>query len=379
MRKSFMNALMQSGSQANPVSDLSLLSCQPANASTNEQSNTEQLLSYAEAIAAYGSRLDRKDFEVLGRPCLSDIETRRFTRKELQCMADTYLIRRKFEEDKKKETTTQLAQEKIREESALAAHNKAAEELLHGGRTMKKIKATFKPYSDSKLPQDIWIKILKMLCDGVGGIEPGTWWKQRRVSDAARDLSNVSRVNKELYSASMLAFQHLDKFSHPLADLLGSDYAVAVKRLGWREDFLQILISDPASLSSVELKDIYRRVWTYRYPSGSKSKSKANMATNIYRAFGLKAPTCHSARLVLSVLSENKKFGSRPIGFLWARIPGDPAYCCSHPICEIVVLHKCPWNEVKWDPLLLRAGTASHIDPRVRFVLTSLAALLTLK
>ena len=152
-------------------------------------------LSYTEALEAYDSLLTESDLIFLGSPGLHDVKSRRFTRKEIQLIANVRMkMKQKFDKRLKRETEAKRTKH---------AKEVAAEDLLLAGKTMKSKRAAFQSSSDSRLLQDIWIQILEKLCDEVG--PKGN----RKGSSVARDLCNVSCVNKELYSASWSAFEYI--------------------------------------------------------------------------------------------------------------------------------------------------------------------------
>ena len=248
-------------------------------------------ISYTEALSEFRC-LHKDDLQFLGTPCLEDVRRRHYTREELKTMAG---IIERYAEGVEKET-------EVRDSEAAAAVNakkKADQEFLESGRRLKRLRDSFKPSSDCKLPHDVWITILKLLCDDIefDGV--------RGLSVVARDLCNMRSVNKELYSVSMPAFQHLNELCSSITDKFtkGSLHAYNYKLqiVLQQKERMETLVSDPASLSQADLKSLCSSIYIAR------SGTKATLAVNIFEAISLKHPTCCPSQLVLLVLAEKSE------------------------------------------------------------------------
>ena len=256
------------------------------NSATEQAPVKEQNLSYTEALEQFHPIHDR-DLQFLGRPCLNDIENRQYARSELACIAE---IKRRYAEDVAKETEVR----KLEAAAAVKAKKKADQarqkEFMAAGQNLKSKIAAFRPSSDCHLPEDVWITILKLLCndiefDGVKG-----------PSVIARDLCNVRSVNKELYRASAPALQHLNTICSSIKNKVTGK----LRSISQRQDLMQPLISDPGSLSKSDLETLSSSI-------NLNSKTRATMAMDLFRAIGLKFHTCCPAHLVFMVLAERSE------------------------------------------------------------------------
>ena len=212
---------------------------------------------------------------------------------------------------------------KLEEAAAVAAEKEAHQARQRGfmaaGQKLKSKTAAFQPSSDSHLNQDVWITILKLLCDDIefDGV--------RGASVVARDLCNVRTVNKELYRFSMPALQHLNAVCSPIKDKSMNNACYSYMReISKRQDLMQPLISDPASLSASDLKTIWRGL----YWGNRGTKTKATMAMDSFSAIGLKFHTSCPAQLFL-VLAEKKE--ERPdLTKLIGKVKAEPSYVRLH-------------------------------------------------
>ena len=147
----------------------------------------------------------------------------------------------------------------------------------------KRAQPTLGYSEDSKysLPLDVWSRILDHLCDDTKLNDI------RGPSVVARDLCNASKTSKDLYAASLPAFQRLSSLC-----------AENVLERHW-----QCLLSDPWNselLSDKDLATLLKRVGVREF--GSREVK----VTLLYKAVKQTQPIRLPAKLILSVQAEKK-------------------------------------------------------------------------
>ena len=272
-------------------------------------------ITFATAQKKYG--LVAGDLQYLGLPASEKPWDRKYESADLKYIAAK---KKAFQETCKTEGEAKKAAKEVAKTKEKEKEHQASMNLLK--QWQKKSKLTdLKPQSDSKLPVDIWIKILKMMSSDIelNGV--------RGPSVIARDLSNVSRVNKELYIASLPAFQHLSTLCDPIKTCLGVTSRLYSHHLmgpeADKDEVWNMLISDPASLSSAQLKSMSLAMHLPTAPP------KAVLAHKLMQQIGIDGPVRHPARLLLAIRLEKKQTfwhisdlyrkatNSAAIGFAW--------------------------------------------------------------
>ena len=117
----------------------------------------------------------------------------------------------------------------------------------------------------------------------------------------------------------MPALQHLNAICSPVRDKSMSNACYSYMReISQRQDLMQPLISDPASLSTSDLKTL----WGSLYRG---TKWNATMAMDFFSANGLKFHTLCPAQVVFLVLAEKKE--QRPdLTELIDKVKAEPSY-----------------------------------------------------
>ena len=188
-------------------------------------------------------------------------------------------------------------------ESKIHPWMKEGTRLLESGQKLKTWRAVMTPTSYD-MPQEIWEKVLKALCDD---IEPNG---VRSASVIARDISNASSTKKQLYIASKAAFEHLSTLCPPLKESLPF---IAAKRPKFQcykarlftpfeaveEQYWNKVIHDPASLSIGNLEVLCD------YNGLPESECKETMIFRLASQFGVRYPTRIPAKLAGAVCARN--------------------------------------------------------------------------
>ena len=178
--------------------------------------------------------------------------------------------------EKREEIKSLLSLENDR---CLAAYTKKCRDVVASWKTAK---PKMDHSKESKLSLDVWSRILEHLCDELQHKDI------RGPSVVARDLCNASMTCKDLYAASLSAFQRLSSLC-------------AEKEM---EHQWQCLLSDPCNsdlLSDEVIATLLRRTKLRQF--GSR---EINVHT-LYRAVGQSQPTRLPARLILTVAEEKSQ------------------------------------------------------------------------
>ena len=247
-------------------------------------------ITYGTALAQYD--LVDVDLRYLGLPASETLTHRKYDISELEYAAAK---KKAWAENCKKEKEAKKAAERAVQKRKRDS-SQIAEEML--SRWQKKGKLEdLKPQSDSKLPADIWIKILETLSSD---IEPEG---VRGPSVIARDLCNVSRVNKELYIASLPAFQRLGHLCPPIhcsfPTAIISKNGDAVLKAD-TDPLWDVLLSEPASLTYDQLQ-MMGAAMASGYNIG---RTKSVITHRLLKTVRIKQPTRYPARLILAVRKE---------------------------------------------------------------------------
>ena len=246
-------------------------------------------ISYATAQEKYG--LVDRDLQYLGLPACARPYYRKYDISELEYISAK---KKAWAESRKIEKEAERAAKEAKSIKEREAERQAGEASISHWQEKSKLD-NLKPQSDSKLPADIWRKILEMLSSDIEleGV--------RGPSVIARDLCNVSRVNKELYIASLPAFQHLGSLCETIQQSLYypsySQYYNTVSS-GDTDALWDILVSNPTSLICGQLKIMLagfgmETAWT-----------KVVMTHKLLQQLGIQKPTRYPAQLLLSVRKE---------------------------------------------------------------------------
>ena len=274
-------------------------------------------ITYAAALKDY-DLLDG-DLRYLGLPASEIRMNRKYDISELENAAAK---KKAWAESCKKEKEAKKAAERAVQLKKRDSERQAAERKLSQWQKKSKLE-DLKPQSDSKLPADIWIRILETLSSD---IEPEG---VRGPSVIARDLCNVSRVNKELYLASLPAFQHLGHLCPPI-NCSFSTFIVSKNRdailKGDTDTLWDVLFSEPASLTYEQLKDMCAAM-ALEYNSG---RTKSVMAHKLLKTLRMKQPTRYPARLILAVWKERHST-NKPLARLYHEATTVPQSIDSRP------------------------------------------------
>ena len=236
--------------------------------------------SYAEALAKY--EFEDKDLLYLGSPVMKDVKSRKYMESELERMAD---IKKRWKEKMAREEVAAEADTKRRE-------TVAGEEFYRIGQNRERKEKSWTPGCDS-----LWVQILMLVCDDFE--EDGV----RGASVIARDLCNASCVSKELYIASIPAFQHLSTLCLPLQDCFWNlpPQGKRFRYYGYtltQNHLWDSLISNPSALNH---QDLY---YLYADMGFDDTLPKERMVIKILERWGLKHPTGRPARAVFAVQYE---------------------------------------------------------------------------
>ena len=261
-------------------------------------------ITFAAAQEKYG--LAAADLQLFGLPACEKVCDRKFDSEELEYIAakkKAHLKNCKIEE------RAQKAAELIAKIRPKQIEHQAGLDLLEKW-PKKGILTDLKPTSDSKLPADIWMKISKTIAEDFERIGV------RGPSVVARDLCNLSRVNKELYIASSSAFQHLSSLCEPIHSSITLTQAnLCTLPQAEISDLWERLVSDPGTLGYRELQTMYDAL-------GLTGKfTKATLAHKLCQQIGIDRPTNFSARLLLAVRKERKST-DRQLSALYSRATG---------------------------------------------------------
>ena len=302
----------------------SKLSAKPAISKPRQkQCKNPVIMTFAEASKEYGLRAS--DLRYFGRPAREIIYNRKFEKDDLEYIA---LKKKSFQSDYKNEGAAKKQAVKAAKVKQRDDENQSALEILKLWQKKSKT-ANFKPQSDSGLPLDIWSKIMKLLCDDVEikGV--------RGPSVIARELCNLSMVNKELYSATLPAFQHLSTLCRPIQCLLpiSSSYTTDESDLEEMEDtrvrvedrLWESFVSDPASMTQAQLKSMCQATQLH------SASTKATTALRLLRQIGIEQPTRIPARLLISVKKERKEI-LRDLPELYRRATSAPTTVTLMPV-----------------------------------------------
>ena len=276
------------------------------------------------------SHLDEKDLQWLGRPAMCSIHSRRYDPDQVKHIAALkkqqmkYLAARRKEfqkaelrEQKKQKTAaekfraTYRAEKLAREIKEKAARRELAqknEKLCKKVTIRQKAKATpgQKRRSESRLPHDIWCKILDSLCENVEleGV--------RAPSVIARELCTISMVSKELHAASLSALQHLSSKCRTIKESAAIErpYMSWARRQKERDNppttpddsHWDAFVSDPAAAKTKDLSNMLAAVGLY------SSGPKAIMSLDLMNFLGLQVPSQVPARLLLAVAKEKEQY-----------------------------------------------------------------------
>ena len=242
--------------------------------------------------------LSEADLQWLGRPALSEPYARVYNDQELLKLA---AIKEGFQNSKQDEINQQR---EVEREMRLKRQAQIDAESQEWNVAMKQwhidLLEEIQHSHISTLPLDIWERILKSLCDDI------ELYGVRAPSVIARDISNASIVNKEIYAASLPAFKHLSSLCSPLKNMIrllsNEHYSRKASCKTVAEDHLwDSLISDPSLLRMTDLKTMRQNL---RLPGFEK---KAMTIFQLVERMGLKHPTPVPARLVLAVREEKSQ------------------------------------------------------------------------
>ena len=271
----------------------------------------QQEIDIEEVVNVYG--LELWDLTSLGRPASKPIRERKYDRKQVRYLAS---LKQSFKTDLRKEKQAQRLEKKKQAQRSdelskyfqkLQLKKKEADELasqtlFQNGQKMKNRETA--PKTDAGLIYDVWYKIMEWLCHD---IEPNGI---RAASVIARDLVNMSVVNKELFTISKSAFKFLSTLCVPISksvSCLAQRFPRQRKHQSHQssvepeESLWDAFISDPASLTQPQLDCL---CVVARCP---RSGNNSNKTLGLMRKIGLKAPTKAPARLVLAVQQEKSQ------------------------------------------------------------------------
>lgn len=205
--------------------------------------------------------------------------------------------KRKYEEEHAEEIQAEneriRAQKAARKASQQAAYtaersSKKQAEAWEAQKIMEKWNSrTDRQFAEANqyLNQDLWIKILCMVCD----IE---LQGAKNIETAACDLENAQLVCKEIYNSVGPAFTYLAKFCEPLDESFES----------WEK-----LRIDPNSLKLPQLKALAKVLKV------KVSDPKPTLIVNLYAALGVKNPTQIPARVLVHIKTDREENKRREI------------------------------------------------------------------
>ena len=177
---------------------------------------------------------------------------------------------------------------------------------------------------DSLLPLDLWTKIFKIFCDDleIDGV--------RGPSVIARELSLISRVNKDFYAASLPAFQHLSNLCLTIESAVTElRHYSPVRRFSTEHGGYDVppsipdppqwdaFVSDPKSLKAAELRSLCAAMHF------STSRPKAVLIRKLMQSVSLEYPTPTPARLVFAIQCERRKHAGDKLSDSLRRAKGE--------------------------------------------------------
>ena len=253
-----------------------------------ESGKRKPQITFATAQKKYG--LVAGDLQYLGLPASEKPWDRKYDTEELKYIAAK---KKAFEKNCKIEGEAKKAAEESAKIKEREQEQQAGVNFLKKWQEKRKL-TDLKPQSDSKLPADIWIKILKLMSTDLelNGV--------RGPSVIARDLCNVSRVNKELYIASLPAFEHLSSLCKPIQTEIQletrSPYCSSVPQD--IDNLWAMLITEPTSLKTGQLNSMLSAFQIHG------TWSKVVTTHKLLQQLGINRPTRYPACILIAVRQE---------------------------------------------------------------------------